>query len=257
MEFFPIILMAIAGSCLSFFCGFGLGTLLLPAFMLFFPPPIAVAGTAVVHMANNVFKLFLVGKQADWSIIRTFGLLSVVGALIGALSLQWVSKLGSIYEYTLSGELHEITFIRVIIALVIIGFSFLEILPKFQSIKLPRKVLPVGGLISGFFGGLSGHQGALRSAFLMKAGLDKSAFIGTRVVCACLVDVTRISVYASQIGSHWRDIDIRLLAAASLAAFTGAWLGNKWMKKTELKVMNLIISISLVLFGIAFGLDLI
>jgi len=37
--------------------GFGLGTLLLPVFALFFPLPVAIAATALVHLANNFFKL--------------------------------------------------------------------------------------------------------------------------------------------------------------------------------------------------------
>lgn len=252
-----VILAALLGSVLSFFCGFGLGTTLLPAFMLFFPPQVAIAATAVVHMANNVFKLFLVGKQADWSIIKGFGLLSVVGAIAGAFCLKYVAHLPAITDYDLGGKTFEITYIRLIIAMVIIVFAIIELIPFFQSIRLPKRILPAGGLISGFFGGLSGHQGALRSAFLMKAGLSKQAFIGTRVVCACLVDISRIGVYATEIKSGWSDMNIGLLSAASVAAFTGAYFGNKLMKKTELKTINIIVAISLVIFGLGFGLGFI
>jgi len=53
----------------------------------------------------------------------------------------------------------------------------LEMSPRFQQWSLDKKYLPLGGLLSGFFGGLSGHQGALRSAFLIKSGLSKESFI--------------------------------------------------------------------------------
>jgi hypothetical protein len=46
---------------LTFFSGFGLGSLLLPAFAVFFPIEVAVAATGVVHLANNLFKLALMG----------------------------------------------------------------------------------------------------------------------------------------------------------------------------------------------------
>ena len=49
---------------LTLFSGFGLGTLLMPAFALFLPVPVALAATAVVHLANNLFKLALVGWKA-------------------------------------------------------------------------------------------------------------------------------------------------------------------------------------------------
>ena len=55
----------------------------------------------------------------------------------------------------------------------------------------------LGGLLSGFFGGLSGHQGALRSAFLAKAGLTTERFVGSNAVIGFLVDLTRIAVYVA------------------------------------------------------------
>lgn len=48
--------------------------------------------------------------------------------------------------------------------------------------------------MSGFFGGLSGNQGAFRSAFLIKAGLSKDAYIATGVVAAVIVDLTRLGI---------------------------------------------------------------
>ncbi len=56
-----VCLVALLASGLTLFSGFGLGTLLLPAFALFFPVEIAVAATAIVHLINNLFKLLLVG----------------------------------------------------------------------------------------------------------------------------------------------------------------------------------------------------
>ena len=44
---------ALIVAALTLFSGFGLGTLLMPAFALFFPVTVAVAATAVVHLANK------------------------------------------------------------------------------------------------------------------------------------------------------------------------------------------------------------
>ncbi|MFN0031288.1 MAG: TSUP family transporter [Flavobacteriales bacterium] len=257
MDYLIVILVALCGACLSFFSGFGLGTLLLPAFMLFFPPPVAIAATAVVHMLNNVFKLFLVGRYADKKIILGFGSLSVAGALLGAWLLSKVLTEHVLLEYAIGQSLFQITFIKLTIAVLIFIFAVLEIAPWFQSITISRRWLPVGGFLSGLFGGLSGHQGALRSAFLMKSGLSKEAFMGTRVVCACLVDITRITVYAATIGASWQLMNPWLVGAATMAAFSGAWLGNKWMKKTELTIINRIVTVMLLLFAVALGLGVI
>jgi uncharacterized membrane protein YfcA len=255
-SYFAVLAAALGGAFLSFFCGFGLGTLLLPAFMLFFPPQVAIAATAVVHMANNVFKLFLVGKHAHWPTIRTFGLASLAGALLGAWSLQWLTGLGDAIEFIWLEHAFQTDVIRITIACIILVFALIEISPALDSISMPKRWLPAGGIISGFFGGLSGHQGALRSAFLMRTGLSKDAFMGTRVVCACIVDVSRISVYSASIAAGWSDLRLDLLVLATLAAFGGAWQGNKLIKKTELPLLNKIIAIALVVFAVCFGIGI-
>ena len=60
MEYILIPIVALLASALTFFSGFGLGTLLLPAFALFFPVDVAIALTAIVHFLNNTFKFVLV-----------------------------------------------------------------------------------------------------------------------------------------------------------------------------------------------------
>ncbi|MEK9138207.1 MAG: sulfite exporter TauE/SafE family protein, partial [Bacteroidota bacterium] len=59
MEYLIVCTIALLASGLTLFSGFGLGTLLLPAFILFFPPDVAVGMTAIVHFLNNIFKLVL------------------------------------------------------------------------------------------------------------------------------------------------------------------------------------------------------
>jgi len=74
-------------------------------------------------------------------------------------------------------------------------FASFELLPKLRNLKFDRKYLPLGGVLSGFFGGLSGHQGALRSAFLVKVGISTQAFVGTNAVIGFMVDAVRIVTY--------------------------------------------------------------
>ena len=59
MELALIAFAALVGSTLTLFSGFGLGTMMTPVFALFFPVPLAIAATAVVHLASNLFKLGL------------------------------------------------------------------------------------------------------------------------------------------------------------------------------------------------------
>src|SRR3989344_8732099 len=73
MELALIGIVALLTAGVTLFSGFGLGTILMPVFALFFPVPLAIAATAVVHLANNIFKFGLMAKQADWPVVARFG----------------------------------------------------------------------------------------------------------------------------------------------------------------------------------------
>ena len=107
-------------------------------------------------------------------------------------------------------------------------------------------------MLSGFFGGLSGHQGALRSPFLLKAGLTKEGFIATGVVISLMVDIPRIIMYGVSLPGLHLEGNRGLLAAAVLASFAGAGLGNRLMQKVTLRLVQLLVA--LMLLGIALGL---
>jgi len=123
-------------------------------------------------------------------------------------------------------------------------------------ISFDSKYLPLGGVLSGFFGGLSGHQGAFRSMFLIKANLSKEAFIATGVLIAVLVDMTRLLVYGIDLFSERQEIDWVVVAAASLSAFIGAFLGRRLLKKITLRSVQLLVSamLALIAIGLIFGL---
>lgn len=61
-------------SGLTLLSGIGLGTILMPAFALFFPVSMAIAAMAVVHLAHNHFKLVLVGRQSDWGVVARYAM---------------------------------------------------------------------------------------------------------------------------------------------------------------------------------------
>ena len=257
MMYVIVCLVALGASFLALFSGFGLSTLLLPAFALFFPLETAIAMTAVVHFANNAFKLVLVGRKADKEVLLKFALPGIVAAFAGAWLLNYFSELPPITSYTIGQQEFQITAVKVVIGLLMIGFAFLELLPRFEKMAFAKKWLPLGGALSGFFGGLSGHQGALRSAFLSKAGLEKEAFIATGVVAAFLIDLTRLSVYFGHLNTIGRNADWTLVAAAIIAAFAGALVGARLLEKVTLRVVKIIVGVMLALVGILLAVGLI
>lgn len=252
MDYLIISIASAAAAALTLFSGFGLGTLLMPVFAIFFPVELAVALTAIVHFLNNVLKLALLGRFAEKSILIQFGISAILGAFVGASVLVWLSGLEPFLQYSLGNLDLEVMPVKVTVAVLLVLFAVFELLPRFEQMSFKKKYLPFGGLMSGFFGGLSGHQGALRSAFLLKSGLSKEQFLGTGVVIACAVDVSRISVYYPYFSLDRMEDQAWLLIVAIASAFLGTFLGNRLVKKVTMRSIQMLVS--LMLLGIAIGL---
>lgn len=257
MEIPVICLAAFLTAILTFFSGFGLGTILMPVFAIFFPIEIAIALTGVVHFSNNLFKISLVGKKADKDVLLRFGVPAIIASFAGAWLLLRITDIPSFFEYNLWNRNFEITPVKLVIAILLIIFSVLEILPSVQGIQFSRNKLVLGGVLSGFFGGLTGIQGAIRSAFLIKSGLTKEAYIATGVVIACLVDFTRLSVYASRFQGANLHEHLILIIAATMAAIAGAFIGSKLLKKITLRFIQVLVAIMLFLIAVALGAGII
>lgn len=257
METLIICAAALGASFLTFFSGFGLGTVLTPVFALFFPVDLAVAMTATVHLLNDIFKLILVGRHANKKVAIRFGVPAIVSSFIGAWLLVRISDLPPVASYSIAGHTFEILPVKAVIGLLLIIFALWEIVPGFSKWQVSPKFLPLGGLLSGFFGGLSGNQGALRSAFLSRSGLTKEAFVATGSVIACFIDVTRLSVYAKHFSSGRLSENGYILVAATLSAFTGAYLGSRLLKKVTMDTVHCVVAVALILVGLGLGLGII
>lgn len=252
MTYVVVIVVAFIASGLTFFSGFGLGTLLLPAFALFFPAEHAVALTAVVHFLNGLFKLALVARYANLSIVLRFGIPAILASLVGAALLVWLSDIEPLATYQALGRVAQVTPVKLVVGGLLLLFGLADLVPGTQALSFSSRYLPLGGALSGFFGGLSGMQGALRAAFLVRAGLSKESFIATGVVVAALIDVSRLGVYTRSLTREHTQIDYVLLSGAVLAAFAGAVAGNRCLKRITMDGVRRIVAAMLLL--VALGL---
>ena len=201
--FWGLFILVFLSTFLTFFCGFGLGTLLFAMLLPFYPTEIAISLIAIIHLSQSIFKV-LINRKVNWQTFVRFGIPSMVFSFLGALVLKTIiSHSVILYEFVwLHGR--PVTFVKFIMAILLMFFSYMELSGFRKWRNAPHWV---GGSLSGFFGGLSGHQGALRSVFLLDRIQDKAVFISTGAMISVANDVVRLFVYTQF--SSWELFPIK------------------------------------------------
>lgn len=248
METFFILLTVFVGSALTLVSGFGLGTLLMPVMAIFFPIEVAILLTAWVHLANNLIKFGFYYKNISWPIIIRFAPTAIIGAWMGSTLLGQMTDWNVPIEITFLSV--KTTTFKLALGFLLGLFAIVEWLPQSKKISFSTKWLPLGGYISGFFGGLSGHQGALRSAFLIRAELTKEVLIGTGIVIATCIDITRISQYLGQQNKNVLLSNGALFLGSIACAFLGVYLTQQWIQKVTIQWLQKSIALLLIIFSI-------
>lgn len=252
MTYTIVILSAFFFSALTFFSGFGLATVLTPVLIIFFPAPIAISLTAVVHFFNNIFKFILTAKNVNKEVLLKFGLWAVLGAIVGSFVLLFMANNSFTINYYFLNHNFKVELVNFVIGLIILFFAVFEVLPQINKFSINKNFLPIGGILSGFFGGLSGHQGAFRSVFLIKCNLSKEQFVATGILIACLVDIVRLFIYGTHFFNVISSKEFALLSAAVIASLGGAYAANKYMHKVTISLIRN--TITILLFVISTGL---
>ena len=253
--FLLISVVSFSASILTFFSGFGLGTLLLPVFSLFMPVELAVLATAIVHILNNALKFVLIRNFIDKAVLLSFGISAVIGAFFGAMIQKNIGGSHILYELELLDTTNRVELLSFVIGILMLVFAVLDLIPILKKISFGKGQFTIGGFLSGFFGGLSGHQGALRAAFLAKSNLKAEVFISTSVCLSLLIDATRIPVYLSsniRFQDHWL-----MIAPACIFAFLGSYFGKKLFTKKKVQNIRVFVAVFLFLMGSAMVLGLV
>ena len=204
-----LLLLSLFSGATAAVVGFGIGSLLTPFLALRVGMPIAVAAVALPHAAATAFRCWRLRTAIDWSLTRRFGLLSAAGGLAGALL------------YTRLGG-RALT-IALALLLILTGLSGLTgIAPR----RRPTRAVWLLGLVSGFFGGLAGNQGGVRSAALLAFQLPPLSLVATATAIGLLVDLARTPIYlwraGPELGALWLP-----LAIATIGVLSGTVVGER------------------------------
>lgn len=245
-----LFLLIYGASLLTFFSGFGLGTLLLPFLTFFFPIEIAITYTALIHCLNNIWKMTLLRKSISFKVVLQFGLPAIGGAILGASLLVFLSDLEPIYSYELFEYSLSITIMKLLVGIILIIIGLNELTGILSIEKMATRYVFFGGLVSGFFGGLSGLQGAFRSYFLLNIGLDKFGFIASSATIALMVDFSRIAIYMASFQKMIQVSQPILGTMIIFSALLGVFTGNLLLEKVKMTSIHHFVSYLLIFFGL-------
>ena len=196
--------------------GFGLSTILTPLVLLLMGPHEAVAVVAVVHGAHNAGKFAALRESVDFEAFRRYGVWLVLGAILGA---------------ALQNEVPQKPLLALIGAF-LVSLPLLSMSEGWTGYRIPEANDSLGGFGSGFMGGLTGHQGALRAMFLTRRLPDKMTYAATASVLALCVDFSRVPVYLlfryDEVSQH-----TALTLVLVISALIGVRVGKAWLERLK------------------------
>jgi uncharacterized protein len=193
---------------------------------------VAVAAVAVPHAIATAFRCWRLRASIDLHVLTRFGLLSAAGALAGALLY---TRLGLTTLTQILGGLLVLT--------------SLAQLTGWTSRWRPRgPLVAILGVMSGFFGGVAGNQGGLRSAALLAFQLPPTRFVATATATGVLVDMARTPIYLWQSGATLLTLWLPIAIAAA-GVLIGTVLGERILLGLSRKRFGQIVGAAIGILG--------
>ncbi|HEX9607992.1 MAG TPA: sulfite exporter TauE/SafE family protein [Gemmatimonadaceae bacterium] len=187
--------------------GFGIGSLMTPLFAAQLGVSLAVAAVSIPHAIATAVRCWRLRRAISWPIVRTFGVLSAAGGLLGALLY---TRVGS--------RALEITLGILLVATAIAALS--DWTRRWKPRGIVAQTL---GFLSGLFGGMAGNQGGLRAAALLTFSLTPAAFVATSTAVGLAIDAARMPIYV------WRAGPALLTVLKPIGVATaGVLIGTLW-----------------------------
>jgi len=229
-----VFVVAVVAGAVAAVAGFGIGSLLTPLLALPVGTKLAVTLVSIPHAAATALRLWRLRRFVDWRVFRGFGLASAAGGLAGAL-----------LHARASSPALSVTLGALLVFAGVSSFTHLA-----ERVRLRGAAALVAGVLSGFFGGLVGNQGGIRSAALLGLDLSRDAFVATATAAALVVDVARVGFYvASDAGALARFAPLLIVACAG--ALFGTIAGEGVLRRIPEAVFRRVVAATLIVLGVA------
>ncbi len=237
MEIIYIVFLTFVAAAVGTMSGFGTSTIMIPVLAGFFPPVEAILFVSIIHWFGNLWKISLFHGGIDIRLFALFGVTGFATSHLGAFI-----SLGS----------GETILLRLLGAFLCAYALFVTVQSGFR-IPSGRLSALSGGALSGFFAGIFGIGGAIRSLFLSAYDLPKARYIATAGLIGLLVDTTRVITYlaggATLSGRLWWGlllfVPVSLLGARAAKVLVG---------KIPQKRFRLVIAVFLFALGVRLAL---
>lgn len=214
--------------------GFGIGSLLTPMLALEVGAKLAVAAVSIPHLVATALRFYMTRAQVDWRVVRSFGLFSAGGGLLGAL----------LHVYATSRAL------AVVFGALLLFAGGTELTGLSRRVRLGGPAAWLAGAVSGALGGLVGNQGGIRSAALLGFDVRKENFVATATAIGLIVDAARVPVYllteTSAIVGIWP-----LVTVATVGAVAGTVAGWHALRHVPERHFRRVVAVLLIALGVA------
>lgn len=213
--------------------GFGIGSLLTPFLATRYDAATAIAAVALPHALATALRAWRLRLHVDVGVLRRFGLWSAAGGLAGAIL------------YTRAGS----PLLTAALAVLLILTGVAGITRWTERIRPKGPLVLLLGAASGFFGGLAGNQGGIRSAALLSFALPPLAFVATATATGLLVDAVRMPLYLWTAGAALAPLALPI-ALASVGVLIGTVLGEHILFGLERDRFRFLVSVAVGALGV-------
>jgi uncharacterized membrane protein YfcA len=230
-----VLVAGVFGGAVASIAGFGIGSLLTPAIAAATGTKLAVALVSIPHAIGTSIRFWRFRRDIDWHVVRSFGVTSAAGGLTGALLNTWATS-----------RALELVFGCL---LVLAGAS--QVTGYAKRWRLRGALAWLGGALSGFFGGLVGNQGGIRTAAMLGFEVDKRQFVATTTAVALLIDMARVPVYVvtetAAMTATWP-----MLAVATIGVVIGTLFGETLLARVPEQKFRIVVGTLLLALGVSF-----
>jgi uncharacterized membrane protein YfcA len=139
--------------------------------------------------------------------------------------------------------------LTIVFAVLLLLAGVSQLLGLSERIRFGGPLAWIAGAVSGFFGGLVGNQGGIRSAALLGFGLTKESFVATATAIGVIVDLVRLPVYLATQADDMRGA-LGTLVSATVGVLVGTSWGVRALRRLPEPVSRRAVAALIVLLGI-------